>query len=80
MIEGSTLGGMMLAERFERELGFAAETMTYLRLRGRDTAKHWRGFVDQLARAPLDPAEVCAAAAATFEAYATARRAHGAVA
>lgn len=80
VIEGSTLGGMMLAERFEAALGVGREATTYLRLRGRDTARHWRAFLDELARADLDRGEACAAATATFDAYAGAMRAHGAIA
>src|SRR6201999_4065336 len=76
VIEGSTLGGVVLAERFTAELGLApGEATSYLRLRGRDTARHWRGFLDELARADatLDGAarrDACTAAAATFDAYA----------
>ncbi|HET9622106.1 MAG TPA: biliverdin-producing heme oxygenase [Kofleriaceae bacterium] len=81
VVEGSTLGGLMLAERFERALGIGLEATTYLRLRGRDTARHWRGFLAELATAAAsDAAEACAAAAATFDAYAAAMRAHGALA
>jgi heme oxygenase len=80
VIEGSTLGGVMLAERFTAELGLDPAATSYLRLRGRDTARHWRGFLDELARADADRHEVCAAAAATFEAYAAAFAAHGALA
>jgi heme oxygenase len=86
VIEGSTLGGMVLAGRFAAELGLAPDEATsYLRLRGRQTARHWRGFLDELTRADatLDgPARraACTAAAATFDAYAAALRAHGALA
>lgn len=83
VIEGSTLGGMALAPRFERELGLAdGQATSYLRLRGGETARRWRSFLDELARvdAAMDDAqrsEACDAAVATFEAYAAQMRRHG---
>jgi heme oxygenase len=73
VVEGSALGGMVLAERVEAVRGAAAPTR-YLRLRGRATAEHWRAFVAELARAEreLDAGEreaACAAACALFAAY-----------
>lgn len=76
VVEGSALGGMVLAERVEALQG-AAAPVRYLRLRGRATAEHWRTFVAELARAErgFDAGareEACAAACALFAAYAAA--------
>jgi heme oxygenase len=76
VVEGSALGGMVLAERVEAVHGAAAPAR-YLRLRGRATAEHWRAFVAELARAErgFDAGareEACAAACALFAAYAAA--------
>ncbi len=55
VVEGSTLGGVVLAQQFERALAPAERGATsYLRLRGAGTAAHWRAFVQALEQAPLD--------------------------
>lgn len=81
VIEGSTLGGMVLAERFERALGDATPT-SYLRLRGAETARRWKAFLDELARADAamtdeQRSEAGDAAAETFEAYSAEMRRYG---
>lgn len=73
VLEGSTLGGMMLAENT------GAPAKRYLRLRGKQTAARWKAFLAELAAAELDPQGCCAAAVATFTHYARAFRTHGAM-
>ena len=73
VVEGSALGGAVLAERVAAAHGPAAPT-SYLRLRGRATAQHWRAFLVGLARAEHgfdagDREAACEAARALFAAY-----------
>lgn len=84
VVEGSALGGLVLAERVEAVHGPAAPTR-YLRLRGRATAEHWRSFLAELARAErgfaaADRDAACATACALFAAYEAAFAGHGVVA
>ena len=45
VIEGSTLGGAVVAREAERRLGLTAETgCAYFRSYGRDTARMWKSF------------------------------------
>ena len=45
VIEGSTLGGAIIAREVERSLGLTAETgCAYFRSYGRDTARMWKSF------------------------------------
>ncbi|MBF9196191.1 biliverdin-producing heme oxygenase [Microvirga terrestris] len=45
VVEGSTLGGTIIAREVERRLGFTAETgCAYFRSYGRDIAAMWRSF------------------------------------
>ncbi len=86
VVEGSTLGGLVLAARFEAALGLAPGVATrFLRLRGDHTGSSWRAFLARLAAAEtaFDPNErsaACAAACAVFDAYHAAFTAHGVVA
>ena len=82
VVEGSTLGGLVLAERFEAALGLPPDTATrYLRLHGRDTAARWRAFLADLSQVadPVAHEEACQAAIAAFEAYRAAFVAHGVI-
>lgn len=80
VMEGSTLGGIVLADRVEGRLGMRATR--YLRLRGEQTGAHWKAFLAGLAerergRGSHDLDVVCDAARAAFEHYAAAYRAAG---
>jgi heme oxygenase len=45
VVEGSTLGGAIIAKEVERKLGFGPETgCAYFRSYGRDTAAMWKSF------------------------------------
>jgi heme oxygenase len=45
VVEGSTLGGAVIAKEVERKLGFGRETgCAYFRSYGRDTAAMWKSF------------------------------------
>lgn len=75
VLEGSALGGLVLAERVA-----AWTTATrYLRLRGKGTAARWTSFLPHLEHA-ADRDACCAAACATFDHFTDALRAHGALA
>jgi heme oxygenase len=82
VVEGSALGGLFLAKRLA--IAFGPESLRYLAYRGEGTRGHWRRFVDDLERwAESQPAsawgEACAAASATFAAYAHALDQAGAI-
>jgi heme oxygenase len=73
VLEGSTLGGLVLAPLVSSTLGRDAPT-SYLRLRGADTARAWRAWLKQLhafgATATVDDtAAACNMACAAFDAY-----------
>lgn len=74
VVEGSTLGGLVMADRFEAQ---GIDQTSYLRLRGKQTGPHWRRFLDALERDVTDRDRACTAAVATFEAYGAAFAAHG---
>jgi heme oxygenase len=84
VVEGSALGGAVLAQRVEAAHG-PAVPVRYLRLRGRATAAHWAAFVAELARAERgfdagDRDAACAAACAVFAAYEATFVGHGVIA
>ena len=73
VVEGSALGGRVLAPMVQRVLG-ASTAVSYLRLRGEATQPHWTAWLarlrtfDEGAR-PGDRDVCCAMACATFGAY-----------
>lgn len=74
VIEGSALGGIMLAKRV-RQLELDERTTSYLRFRGAETKAHWVAFMAELdawgaSASPRDRDIACEAAANTFDAYA----------
>lgn len=74
VLEGSTLGGVVLARAVQPALGLGDEGTSYLRLRGERTGELWRGFVARLEdfgahASAADHAAACELAAATFDAY-----------
>jgi heme oxygenase len=83
VIEGSTLGGLVLAKHLGDRLALEANQMRYLRLHGSETRSRWTAFVDRLETwgrdaSPLDRTRACDAAKRTFEVYAQAFRNVGA--
>ena len=74
VMEGSTLGGLVLANRVEA-LGLTATR--YLRLRGSATGARWKQFLAELDRSVTDRAACCATAVATFAHYEAAYRQYG---
>lgn len=76
VMEGSTLGGMLLATRVE---GFTSATR-YLRLRGKETGARWKQFLVALERDVDDRAACVQGACAAFDHYARAFRLHGVLA
>lgn len=78
VLEGSTLGGLVLARTVEPALDLrAGEGTSYLRLRGERTGEQWRAFLARLEHfgshaSPLDREAACELAGATFDAYSTA--------
>ncbi len=73
VLEGSALGGVVLAETVRRALGSEVPT-AYLRLRGSETAARWRWFLSELEAfgklATKDArSDSCEAAIAGFELY-----------
>lgn len=80
VMEGSTLGGVVLARAVEASL--AGAPTRYLRLRGERTAASWRGFVERLGlfdrgASAAERAAAVEAARATFDAYTAAFREAG---
>jgi chemotaxis family two-component system sensor kinase Cph1 len=45
VLEGSTLGGLVLASHLERTLALPVSALRYLRMRGRQTLREWRRFL-----------------------------------
>lgn len=86
VVEGSALGGLVLARTIEPALALLPTSGTsFLRLRGEDTAAHWRGFLRRLDDFGREAsvtmrATATRAAVATFEAYTAAFRRTGALA
>jgi len=74
VMEGSTLGGLVLADRVEA-LGSTATR--YLRLRGSATGARWKHFLAELEARVTDRGACCAAAVATFAHYEAAYRQYG---
>lgn len=71
VVEGSTLGGALIARLVERRLGLLPETgCAYFRSYGRSTAAMWRSFGARLlsASSPATDDAVVASACLTFEA------------
>jgi heme oxygenase len=83
VLEGSALGGLVLAPFIEEKLGAKAAT-SYLRLRAAATAPAWRAWLQRLdafgATATADEAHAaCDMACATFDAYTISLRLTGAL-
>jgi heme oxygenase (biliverdin-IX-beta and delta-forming) len=83
VLEGSTLGGLVLARAVEATLGPTGPT-SYLRLRGADTPRAWKSFIERLgafgATATAGQMNAaCDIACATFDAYAVSFVATGAI-
>ena len=81
VVEGSALGGRVLAPIVERALGFApGEATRYLRLRGDATGSHWRAWVARIDAFGRDASDAertsaCRFACHTFDSFALALRA-----
>jgi heme oxygenase len=70
VVEGSTLGGAIIAREVERRLGLTAETgCAYFRSYGRDTAVMWKSFGATLAAASSPEADdlIVESASRTFD-------------
>lgn len=70
VVEGSTLGGMVIARDVERRLGLTAETgCAYFRSYGRDTAMMWKSFGAMLMAASSPEVDdlIVASAGRTFD-------------
>jgi heme oxygenase len=79
VVEGSSLGAMMIAQQARHTLGLRSESLHYLGFHGSDTRHHFARFCERLERwaATAGAAErerACSAAKATFAAYAAALR------
>lgn len=85
VIEGSTLGGLVLAGRVESALGLdEGDGTSFLRLRGNSTGARWRHFLASLeafgaSASPSDHARCCASADSLFREYAESFRHSGAI-
>jgi heme oxygenase len=76
VLEGSTLGGQVLARELGRRLGVGpGRGGAYFRGYGAETRSHWRAFTEALGRASecadLSLRTAVSAAVATFQAFAT---------
>ena len=83
VMEGSALGGAVLARAFQRALGLGDDSLQYLRGRGAQLGEHWRAFTSELeawGKSVTDPmrAEACTTARSMFELYSDAFEAAGA--
>jgi heme oxygenase len=70
VLEGSTLGGQVIAKHLRRSLGVdAAHGAAFYHSYGRDTGRMWKAFGDMLTAcaAPGDHTAIVGAADATFE-------------
>jgi heme oxygenase len=69
VLEGSTLGGMILAGRIRKRLGWESR---FYGIYGARTSEMWQSFKAALeaARAEVDPASLVTAAQSVFDAYA----------
>lgn len=78
VVEGSALGGQILAPRIERALDVPRSSVThYLRLRGERTSAHWKQWLARLAAfdataTPRQRDAACAMARAVFATFSTA--------
>lgn len=73
VVEGSALGGRVLAPLVQRVLG-TCTSVSYLRLRGDATQPHWQAWLARLRTfdddaVPADRDAACAMACATFDVY-----------
>lgn len=85
VLEGSSLGGLVLARSLDRRLALGGVALRFLRFRADGTKDHWGRVVARIeawgARAAAsDRADACAAAVATFAAYVDAFESAGAIA
>lgn len=74
VIEGSALGGLVLARELKLERSVDARALRYMSLRGAATADHWRSFCRALnawgaGANEHERATACASACAVFKAY-----------
>lgn len=85
VLEGSALGGLVLAARVERALGLdMGDGTSFLRLRGKGTGAYWGAFLAAFeafgeAALPAEHARTCAAAEQLFRDYAESFRHSGAI-
>lgn len=70
VLEGSTLGGAVLARRLGAQLGLAPSALRYLHGYGERTGERWRAFVQALDDAALDEEGVESAARAAEATFA----------
>ncbi|HYQ46167.1 MAG TPA: biliverdin-producing heme oxygenase [Polyangiaceae bacterium] len=85
VVEGSTLGGAVLARSFDAALQLQGTSLRYLTLYGARLGEHWREFCEELERfgrtaTPEMRSEACACARAVFKLYGAAFRSTGAIA
>ena len=83
VVEGSALGGAVLARTFQKALGPSAGSMRYLTMHGDRLAEHWRAFMIELEGwgkviTPEMRSEACGTARAVFDLYEAAFEAAGA--
>jgi len=84
VIEGSALGGAVLARAFDAALQLNGASQRFLTLYGARLGEHWRGFCAELEQfgkmaTPSAQTEACASARAVFNFYAAAFRSTGAI-
>ena len=84
VIEGSALGGAVLARSFEAALRLHGGSLRYLTLHGPQLGAHWRAFCEELEQfgrsaTPSMHREACASARAVFKLYYAAFRSTGAI-
>ena len=85
VVEGSALGGAILARSFDAALGLQGEALGYLTLHGAGLAAHWRSFLAELEQfgktaTPQMRTDACESAKAVFNLYLAGFRSSGAVA
>ena len=74
VLEGSTLGGLVLAKWADEKLSLDGTATRYLRLRGQDTGPMWAAFLERLVAwgeraSSAERALACEAAVSTFGVY-----------
>ncbi|MFO0675677.1 MAG: biliverdin-producing heme oxygenase [Polyangiaceae bacterium] len=84
VMEGSALGGMVLARRVDAGLSLGGRSLRYLTLRGTETGTAWKRFIAELdtwgrTASPAERARSIDVAIATFAAYADACAKYGAI-